>query len=176
MSGQDCDEASSHAPIRSLLTEAVDQEGCRERIDRSFRGHLSQRYNGSDPFLAYPQEYYRSGIKRRTALWRRMILRIPRESGDYAAVWRGISSELSDAIPHRIRFSKDGCTLILPQADYASAPMVEFVLGNGHHDDAVEPQQSLFSWAEFMAEPVKPKRRNGKRDGRRGTLAGAQER
>ena len=34
---------------------------------------------------------------------------------------------------------------------------------NGHHDDeADEPQQSLFSWAEFMAEPVKPKRRNGK--------------
>ena len=33
----------------------------------------------------------------------------------------------------------------------------------GHHDDeADEPQQSLFSWAEFMAEPVKPKRRNGK--------------
>ena len=33
---------------------------------------------------------------------------------------------------------------------------------NGHDDDeADEPQQSLFSWAEFMAEPVKPKR-NGK--------------
>ena len=31
--------------------------------------------------------------------------------------------------------------------------------GNGHHDEAPEPQQSLFSWAEFMAEePVKPKR------------------
>ena len=38
------------------------------------------------------------------------------------------------------------------------------VNGNGHHDDeAAEPQQSLFSWAEFMAEePAKPKRRNGK--------------
>ena len=36
---------------------------------------------------------------------------------------------------------------------------------NGHHDDgeAEEPQQSLFSWAEFMVEePVKTKRRNGK--------------
>ncbi len=34
---------------------------------------------------------------------------------------------------------------------------------NGHHDEAEEAQQSLFSWAEFMAEePVKPKRRNGK--------------
>ena len=41
---------------------------------------------------------------------------------------------------------------------------------NGHHslprtgygDEEPEPQQSLFSWAEFMAEPVKPKRRNSK--------------
>ena len=35
--------------------------------------------------------------------------------------------------------------------------------GNGHHDEAAEPQQSLFSWAEFMAEePVKPKNRKSK--------------
>ena len=35
--------------------------------------------------------------------------------------------------------------------------------GNGHHDEAPEPQQSLFSWAEFMAEePVKPRGRGGK--------------
>ena len=39
--------------------------------------------------------------------------------------------------------------------------------GNGsnghHHDEADEPQQSLFSWAEFMAEePVKSKRRSRK--------------
>ena len=36
--------------------------------------------------------------------------------------------------------------------------------GNGHHgDEAPEPQQSLFSWAEFMAEePVKPKGRKQK--------------
>ena len=34
---------------------------------------------------------------------------------------------------------------------------------NGHHDEAPEPQQSLFSWAEFMAEePVKPKGRKRK--------------
>ena len=34
---------------------------------------------------------------------------------------------------------------------------------NGHHDEAPEPQQSLFSWAEFMAEePVKPKGRKQK--------------
>ena len=31
---------------------------------------------------------------------------------------------------------------------------------NGHHDEADEPQQTLFSWAEFMAEePVKPRGR-----------------
>ena len=35
--------------------------------------------------------------------------------------------------------------------------------GNGHHDEAEEPQQTLFSWAEFMAEePVKPKGRSRK--------------
>ena len=36
--------------------------------------------------------------------------------------------------------------------------------GNGHHDDeALEAQQTLFSWAEFMAEePVKPKGRSRK--------------
>ena len=51
-------------------------------------------------------------------------------------------------------------------------PTVELFLGNGHHpngngnghqDEAPEPQQSLFSWAEFMAEePVKPKGRGRK--------------
>ncbi len=55
------------------------------------------------------------------------------------------------------------------------APMVELAPVNGHApvpvscngnrdgEEAPEPQQSLFSWAEFMAEaPVKPKPRNGK--------------
>ena len=56
-------------------------------------------------------------------------------------------------------------------------PTVELVLGNGHaangngngngngrlDDEAREPQQTLFSWAEFMAEePVKPKGRSRK--------------
>ena len=37
------------------------------------------------------------------------------------------------------------------------------VNGNGHHEEAAEGQQSLFSWAEFMAEePVKPKARSRK--------------
>ena len=31
--------------------------------------------------------------------------------------------------------------------------------GNGHHDESEELQQSLFSWSEFMAEPVKAKGR-----------------
>ena len=35
--------------------------------------------------------------------------------------------------------------------------------GNGHHEEADEPQRTLFSWAEFMTEePVKPKRRSRK--------------
>ena len=35
--------------------------------------------------------------------------------------------------------------------------------GHGHHDEAHEPQHTLFSWAEFMAEePVKPKGRGRK--------------
>ena len=44
-----------------------------------------------------------------------------------------------------------------------TGPSVELVLGNGHYDEAEEPQQTLFSWAEFMAEePVKPKGRSRK--------------
>ena len=40
---------------------------------------------------------------------------------------------------------------------------IEVADGNGHHDEADEPQQTLFSWAEFMAEePEKPKRRGRK--------------
>ncbi len=34
--------------------------------------------------------------------------------------------------------------------------------GKGHHDEAEEPQQTLFSWAEFMPESVKPKARKSK--------------
>ena len=47
-------------------------------------------------------------------------------------------------------------------------PSVELVMGNGngHHDGAPEPQQSLFSWAVFMAkELVKPKARSRKPKG-----------
>ena len=59
---------------------------------------------------------------------------------------------------------------------HAIGPMVELVLSNGHvpanrngtngnvhHDEDPEPQQSLFSWDEIMAEePVKPKGRRRK--------------
>ncbi len=35
--------------------------------------------------------------------------------------------------------------------------------GNGHHDEAEEPQRALFSWAEFLSEePVKPRGRDRK--------------
>ena len=35
--------------------------------------------------------------------------------------------------------------------------------GNVHHDETLEPQQTLFSWAEFMGEePTKPKGRGRK--------------
>ena len=37
--------------------------------------------------------------------------------------------------------------------------------GNGHHDEAPETQQSLFFWAEFMAEePVERQNRRGKKE------------
>ena len=40
------------------------------------------------------------------------------------------------------------------------------VNGNGHHEEAAEGQQSLFSWAQFMAEDlVKPKARSRKPKG-----------
>ena len=40
---------------------------------------------------------------------------------------------------------------------------VEAAAANGHHDETPETQQSLFSWAEFLAEtPTKPSRKNGK--------------
>ena len=56
----------------------------------------------------------------------------------------------------------------------ALGPTVELVPGNGHHingvngngnhdDEATEPRQTLFSWAEFIAaEPARPRRRKSK--------------
>ena len=45
--------------------------------------------------------------------------------------------------------------------DHAPAP-VNGHNGKGHHEEASEPQRTLFSWTEFMVEPARPKRRNGK--------------
>ena len=86
----------------------------------------------------------------------------------------------------------DGWKLVesLPRAGHGVEPETVAVNGNGHHDgfdigptvelvpanglhangnghrdyeDGGEPQQMVFSWAEFMAEePVRPKRRSGK--------------
>ena len=55
--------------------------------------------------------------------------------------------ELVPGTAHHINGARNG---------HAPAPV------NEHHDDeATEPQQTLFSWAEFIAaEPVKPRRRN----------------
>ena len=44
-----------------------------------------------------------------------------------------------------------------------TATGIEPVLGNGQHDETPESAQTLFSWAEFMAEgPVKPTGRSRK--------------
>ena len=51
---------------------------------------------------------------------------------------------------------------LVPANGHAGGNAPAPVNGNGHHDDE-EPQQSLFSWAEFMAdEPVRPNGRSGK--------------
>ncbi len=53
--------------------------------------------------------------------------------------------------------------LVLANGHHANGNAAVEVNGNGHSDEAPEPQQSLFSWAEFMAEePVKPKGRKSK--------------
>ena len=53
---------------------------------------------------------------------------------------------------------------VQPTVDLAQANGRTPVDGDGDQDESDEDEQSLFSWAEFMAEPVeaKPKRRNGK--------------
>ena len=90
--------------------------------------------------------------------------------------WKAVEIE-----PEAIAVNGNGANS-LPRTGYGGnghhddgiGPTVELVLsngrhapvngnGNGHHEEATEPQQSLSSWAEFMAEePVKPKGRGGK--------------
>ena len=56
-----------------------------------------------------------------------------------------------------------GPTVELVVSGNGHAPVPANGNGNGHHVEADEPQQTLFSWAEFMAEePEKPKRRGRK--------------
>ena len=78
-------------------------------------------------------------------------------NGHHDAIGTGPTIELVPATGHA---NGNGHALApvngLPRTGYGGN-------GNGHHDEAPEPQQSLFSWAEFMAEePVKPKRRRRK--------------
>ena len=78
--------------------------------------------------------------------------------------WKAVETE-----PEAIAVNGNGRNGNEHHDPFAIGPTVELVLGNGHHangngnghhDEAGEPQQSLFSWAEFMAEePVKPKGR-----------------
>jgi len=51
---------------------------------------------------------------------------------------------------------------LVPASGNGSGHALVSANGNGHHEEPEEPQQSLFSWAEFMAEPVKPKGRKTK--------------
>ena len=47
---------------------------------------------------------------------------------------------------------------------YVVEPVLVSTNGNSHHDEPAEGQQSLFSWAEFLAEePSQSQGRNGKR-------------
>ena len=56
-----------------------------------------------------------------------------------------------------------GPTVELVVSGNGHAPVPANGNGNGNHAEADEPQQTLFSWAEFMAEePEKPKRRGRK--------------
>ena len=97
--------------------------------------------------------------------------------------WKAVEIE-----PEAIAVNGNGANS-LPRTGYGGnghhddgiGPTVELVLSNGHangnghaaipangngrlDDEADEPQQSLFSWAEFMAEePVKPKGRGGRK-------------
>ena len=62
---------------------------------------------------------------------------------------------------HQDAFDIGSTVELVPANGHAAASVNRN--GNGHHDEAPEPQRSLFSWAEFMAEePVKSKGRSWK--------------
>ena len=72
-------------------------------------------------------------------------------NGHHEAIPIGTTVELFPANGHRVNGN-----------GHAPVP-VNGNGGNGHHDEAEEPQQTLFSWAEFMAdEPVKSNGRKRK--------------
>ena len=46
--------------------------------------------------------------------------------------------------------------------DRRAEPLVELLLWGGHHG-APEPRQSLFTWAEFIAQEPEPSKRRGRK-------------
>ena len=78
--------------------------------------------------------------------------------------WKAVEVEPTVVETHRNGngHAANGVELVELGNGHAAVP----VNGNGHHDGAPETQQSLFSWAEFMAkELVKPKARSRKPKG-----------
>ena len=81
------------------------------------------------------------------------------------ADWKAVESE-----PETVAVDGNGHQPDGRHVPFIAEPAVEIVPSNGHahtdrngrREEAEEEQRSLFSWAEFMAEPVEPKRRNGK--------------
>ena len=81
--------------------------------------------------------------------------------------WKAVEPEAITGNGNGRHANGNGLEIIGPAVELAAGGNVP-ASGNGngngqHNEETPEPQQSLFSWAEFMAdEPVKPKRRNGK--------------
>ena len=84
--------------------------------------------------------------------------------------WRPVEIE-PEAVPvngngHRDSIGIGPTVELVPGSGHranANGQAAVTVNGNGHHDEAGEPQQTLFSWAEFIAaEPARSKRRRGK--------------
>ena len=71
--------------------------------------------------------------------------------------WKAVEVEPTVVETHRNGngHAANGVELVMGNGRHAN--------GNGHHEEAAEGQQPVFSWAEFMAEePVKPKGRKPK--------------
>ena len=72
--------------------------------------------------------------------------------------------------PETVKVNGNGANVNGHHDAFDIGPTVELVSGNGHtangnghSDEAPEPQQTLFSWAEFMAEDqVRPRGRERK--------------